>query len=200
MRQKTAAAGFPARIRELMGSESRKGFGRRLGVGHTHVTAWLNGSVPSARYLRRISDKLGVTVDWLLSVPNAPKLRTQTREPAPFELDFTAYMARNVVDRLGAQYPRLSPDALAVDVGGLLIHLVEQEAEGLKRWMDVRATMMRASKVASAFQQLITDNAGKLGLTKDQVRRGWNQIWYALQRPQELPPFVTVRPDAKPID
>jgi transcriptional regulator with XRE-family HTH domain len=65
---------------------------KAVGMPPSRLSEWRNqGHVPSAAYLLKLSDTLGVTTDWLLGVPGAAKhrgapLTAEQREAQIFEM------------------------------------------------------------------------------------------------------------------
>jgi transcriptional regulator with XRE-family HTH domain len=90
MDKRALAAAFRDRLRSLLG-EGRGGvaaFVRETGVDRSALAQFLDPAVdrlPRAETLRRIAEARGVTVDWLLSLSNAPDGRAEVAPSVQIE-------------------------------------------------------------------------------------------------------------------
>jgi transcriptional regulator with XRE-family HTH domain len=90
MDKRALAAAFRERLRVLLGEERGgvAGFLRDTGVDRSALSQFLDPEtdrMPRAEALRRIAEARGVTVDWLLSLSNAPEGRQQVAPSVQIE-------------------------------------------------------------------------------------------------------------------
>jgi transcriptional regulator with XRE-family HTH domain len=89
-----------AHLTILRGSRSIRQFATDCGVNHRRLGLWLRGeNAPDADNLRRIAVAEGVSLDWLLGIPNVAMLRGQSRDPASLEQDVAAFVTRQLEQR-----------------------------------------------------------------------------------------------------
>jgi hypothetical protein len=90
MDKRTLSAAFRERLQTLLGEERGgvAGFVREAGVDRSALSQFLDPRVdrlPRAETLRRIAEARGVTVDWLLSLSNAPEGRQEVAPSVQIE-------------------------------------------------------------------------------------------------------------------
>jgi hypothetical protein len=90
MDKRALSAAFRERLQALLGDERGgvAGFLRDTGVDRSALSQFLDPSVdrlPRAETLRRIAEARGVTVDWLLSLSNAPEGRQEVAPSVQIE-------------------------------------------------------------------------------------------------------------------
>jgi hypothetical protein len=90
MDKRALAGAFRERLQTLLGDERGgvAGFLRETGVDRSALSQFLDPRVdrlPRAETLRRIAEARGVTVDWLLSLSNAPEGRQQVASSVQIE-------------------------------------------------------------------------------------------------------------------
>ncbi len=79
-----------------MREQSIRAFASTCGVNYRRLAVWLQGnSAPDAENLRRISTS-GVSVDWLLDIPDAPMMRDSSRSQATLEIDLSSHVRREL--------------------------------------------------------------------------------------------------------
>lgn len=72
---------FPSRLASVIGEESVNSFARRVGCSEAVFRAYLHGrKLPGMKYLVRIAEVGGVTVDWLATGRNASSSTEQERK------------------------------------------------------------------------------------------------------------------------
>ncbi|HVL22072.1 MAG TPA: transcriptional regulator, partial [Amaricoccus sp.] len=90
MDKRALAAAFRERLRSLVGTEHGgvASFLRSSGIDRSALSQFLDPAVdrlPRAETLRRIAEARGVTVDWLLSLSNAPDGRQEVAPSVQIE-------------------------------------------------------------------------------------------------------------------
>lgn len=90
MDKRAVAAAFRERLASLVGTErgAAAGFLRDAGIDRSALSQFLDPAVdrlPRAETLRRIAEARGVTVDWLLSLSNAPDGRPEVAPSVQIE-------------------------------------------------------------------------------------------------------------------
>lgn len=98
--------GFADRLRTVVrdlpeGSRTIEKFSRALGAPrHTTVSAWLNGhSRPGSRFLGKIGEVTGVSVDWLLGF-DVPKDRSEREQVGALRGALREHLVRLVEDEV----------------------------------------------------------------------------------------------------
>ena len=91
MDKRALAAAFRERLQTLLGEERGgvAGFLRDTGIDRSALSQFLDPGIdrlPRAETLRRIAEARGVTVDWLLSLSNAPEGRQEVTPSVQIEL------------------------------------------------------------------------------------------------------------------
>lgn len=147
------------RLWELKGAATQYRFAEQCEVNIRRVGEWLNRkNAPGAGSLAQIAMKNGVTVDWILGIPGAPKYRDQIRTEAILEADVAAYVERELTKRCPPTVAGAPEDmtwvvrgsaALEAAVAGLLPHAeeaieLERERTTLGREVDAIAETAKA--------------------------------------------------------
>lgn len=94
---------FQERLRLLRGALSQSDFSQKIGFKQTTYSGWeTGGKDPGASALMKISNKLGVSADWLLGLVNDP-----SSENAITRSSMEVKEMQNKIDALEAEITRL---------------------------------------------------------------------------------------------
>lgn len=89
---------FSIRLRELRGGRSDTEFANYLGVARQSVESWINGKkTPNIKMLVQISNKSGVSVDWLLGL--VPRDNPSNDEKMRITAEYTG-LCDDAIERL----------------------------------------------------------------------------------------------------
>lgn len=115
----------------------RDSYGARLGVSGETVRVWLKGeSVPDVTQLIKISEVLGVSIDWLLTG------KEKQARPGKRVTDIQLYRRKNILDNI---HRRLDID-LGADMELILTQESEAQTDMLIMWIHSLAEALRSSK------------------------------------------------------
>ena len=107
-------------------------FATAAGVPRSQYNSWRNGgSVPGGFYLCRISERLGVTTDWLLGLEGAPKHPNQWRSETALADDFAEHTARAVATRFSIPVGEVTVDRsrILLDATTAIVDRCQQDAD-----------------------------------------------------------------------
>jgi transcriptional regulator with XRE-family HTH domain len=128
---------------------SQREFARALSVDASRITGWLFKSDPEADNLRRIGERTGVSIDWLLGF-DVPMYRDQSRSTEELASDVAAHVTRELralVDRdpdlakIPARAKARVRAELSIDGAQALRAAVESQRQALVRaWWQAQAS------------------------------------------------------------
>ena len=134
---------------QLLTSE---GHGQR--VGTSHISKWCDhGILPGSEKLEWIATRTGVSVDWLLGLPDAPMYRDQTRTSAELALDLAAHLVRELTER----FPLAQGLRWGVNHNHILEHTVESLNGAVKSAIAFGRAAQRAKRLSHVADTVNAD-------------------------------------------
>lgn len=118
---------------------SNRAFARACGVHDRRVTDWLNHGLPSAENLRQISDRFGISIDWLLGF-DVPMQRNERAQIGALSIE----LGRVLTER--RPHDGFAPELAKLPSSALAISLIDE-------WWQARL-VARASEAARKFREL----------------------------------------------
>ncbi|MPN03605.1 hypothetical protein SDC9_150836 [bioreactor metagenome] len=107
-----------ARIKEVIGDESKRSFARRCGFSDGLLSAYIKGDkAPGLNHFRTIAEKGGVTLDWL-ATGRSPKWRKLASYPIDEERDAVELHAMEPLNQAVGRVSRLPLEETYLDCNG----------------------------------------------------------------------------------
>lgn len=131
------------RLRSVMireGISSNRAFARACGVHDRRVTDWLNHGLPSAENLHQISDRFGISIDWLLGFEDVPMQRNERARIGALSVELGRVLAER------RPHAGFAPELAKLKSSALANSLIDE-------WWQVRL-VARASEAARKFREL----------------------------------------------